>query len=85
MFDVPSILSVPSVPIPLTYSTPGPDHDFDSSPYFSHNQQVIYLSLHEHGMPIIFDTGASMSVSPIREDFIGDLKKGVKRGDQGHQ
>jgi hypothetical protein len=32
-----------------------------------------YIMKNSDGMPIVFDTEASMSVSPVREDFIGDL------------
>jgi hypothetical protein len=34
----------------------------------------IYVANCSHVLPIVFDTGCSMSVSPIREDFVGDLK-----------
>jgi hypothetical protein len=42
------------------------------NPYFNHNQQTVYF-VQDNGMPIVFDTGASASVSPLREDFIGPL------------
>jgi hypothetical protein len=42
------------------------------NPYFNDNQQSVNF-VHNNVMPIVFDTGASASVSPLREDFIGLL------------
>lgn len=49
----------------LTYQDyEGTDHGFQQSGYSSYQKNL----------PIVFDTGASMSISPVREDFIGDLE-----------
>jgi Reverse transcriptase (RNA-dependent DNA polymerase) len=73
-YQIPSLLSAP-------YSTEGAIPTVDcqvsptsTNPYFNHTQQMVYLS-GSTGMPIVFDTGASASVTPIRDDFVGDLIK----------
>jgi hypothetical protein len=86
-YDVPSLLSVTYAHDhpPLQYQEPDmdPNQEPNMDPYVYEKpsdilcqvlseRQGLYRCAH-HGMPIIFDTGASMSVTPLREDFVGVL------------
>jgi hypothetical protein len=78
-FQVPSVLSAPfdspEGALQLVKNTIAGLTDLNvTNPYFNHHQDMVYLSSCGHGMPIVFDTGASISVSPLCDDFIGDLQ-----------
>lgn len=47
--------------------------DYDSDTIDQGYLEKQALTVHQQNLPIVFDTGASMSISPIREDFLGNL------------
>jgi hypothetical protein len=76
-YTIPSLMSAPYSNEGVVLQTVSRKDDgsnvLPSNPYYNHDRQTVYLS-NNHGMPIVFDTGASSSVSPLREDFIGELQ-----------
>jgi hypothetical protein len=76
-FDLPSLLSAPTVSNEMINRYNELDVRHSTTINLSHDtfdHQQTYLSC-GHGMPIVFDTGASASCSSLRADFIGDLEK----------
>jgi hypothetical protein len=66
---------VAATDVPLAYSsikTPPLNYTFNSG---TGSIGSIYVANCSHGLPIVFDTGCSISVSPFREDFIGERSK----------
>jgi hypothetical protein len=35
---------------------------------------MVYVANSSNGLPIMFDTGGSMSITPLQQDYIGDLE-----------
>jgi GAG-pre-integrase domain len=86
MFDVPFVFSAPTLSSSSSqYQYTEPDNImFKETDDCRFNACRLQTQLDQHrriyfnkpcGMPIVFDTGASCSISPLREDFIGDLEK----------
>jgi hypothetical protein len=76
-FDLPSLLSAPTVSNDMINRYNELDVRHSTTINLTHDtfdHQRTYLNC-SHGMPIVFDTGASASCSPLREAFIGDLDK----------
>jgi hypothetical protein len=76
-YNIPSLLSAPFINeverLKLIEKVAEGSMTLSKNPYLNHTSQMVYLSC-GHGMPIVFDTGASVSITPLREDFIGNLK-----------
>jgi hypothetical protein len=72
-FNMPLLFSAPFLTLTscpkLVYKDPMDDA---TTRVVDLRRRLVYLNT-THGMPIIFDTGASVSVSLLREDFIGKL------------
>jgi hypothetical protein len=71
---------------PLDYSTLKVEPPIYAYLTTDETNGTIYVANCSHSLPIVFDTGCSMSVSPKREDFVADLKKPVthlRRGLKG--
>jgi hypothetical protein len=73
MFDVPFVYSAP-VPSCTTshYFRESKTKSFYDDISFQEGCEVYFVK--SQGMPIVLDAGASSSISPLREDFIGYLE-----------
>jgi hypothetical protein len=59
---------------PLTYSASNEIIPIAYDPPKTGVKEMAYVANSSDGLPIVFDTGCSMSVTLLRQDFIGDLE-----------
>ena len=70
-------LSTSSIPLPSdAFSTQifGPDDFFAAHLKSCHAYQQSMFEATNSDLPIVIDTGASTSITPVLSDFVGDLK-----------